>query len=63
MDPIEHLKAHQTVLAVDARKLELRMLYHDLRRIERLERALVTARRRGTLGSLVPTSRSSRSGG
>ncbi|MEX0784885.1 MAG: hypothetical protein WD557_19800 [Dehalococcoidia bacterium] len=57
---LEHLNAHQAALAVDARRLEHRRLYHDLRRLERLERALVGARNRGTLRSLAPASRRNR---
>lgn len=60
---LEHLNAHQTALAVDARRLELRRLYHDLRRMDRLEHALVSARRRGTLASLSSTSRDKRAAG
>ena len=47
---------HTKPLASEARDLEFRRVYHELRRADRLQRALISARRRGTLRSLVPAS-------
>ena len=52
---IEYLKAHETALTADRRTIEMRRMYHELARADRLKRGLLSARRRGTLGALRPT--------
>ncbi len=54
MDALDLLRAGYLARAADARHLELRRQYHEFRRIERLERALMAARRRGGLATLAP---------
>ena len=39
----------------DRRTIEMRRMYHELARADRLKRGLMSARRRGTLGALSPT--------
>lgn len=49
--------AHQRTLATEARNIDFRRMYHELRRADRLQQALVSARRRGALDSLSSTPR------
>jgi len=46
LDFVDIVRANERALQVDARNIELRRQYHEIRTIERLERALRVARER-----------------
>jgi hypothetical protein len=53
MEFLEIMRADRNAGTANARSLEFRWQYHEFRRIERLERALVAAKRRNGLSALI----------